>query len=115
LADHKFVSAGLNVKGNYQRFRILVFVLLILTSISPAYFQRDGIGNVFFLSPNMILENSEDGSPEDLILDPPAQSKGIFSAPLGNIVLLGLYPFKSIFSYLFQGPVFEPKAAILRC
>jgi hypothetical protein len=115
MTNNKFVSAGLSVKRNYQRFRIQIFVLLVLTSICPAYFQQDGIGNVYFLAPNMILENSENGSTEDLFLTPPDQSKGMFSAPLGNIIHLGVYPFKSVFPYLFQAPVFGPKAAILRC
>ena len=63
----------------------------------------------------MILENSENRSPEDLILDPPDQSKGMFSALLGNLIHREVYPFKSIISYLFHAPVFGPKTSILRC
>jgi len=114
LTNDENIFAGLNVREN-QRFRILTFVLLILTSFCPAYFQRDGMGNVSSVSPNMILENSENGSPEDLILDPPDQSKGMFSALLGNLIHLEVYPSKSIISYLFHAPVFGPKTSILRC
>jgi len=103
------------VERNYQRFRILIFVLLMLTSFCPPYSQRDGMGNVPSDSPNMILENSENGNPEDLILDPPDQSKGMFSALLGNLIHLEVYPFKSVISHFFHAPVFGPKTSILRC
>ncbi len=90
-------------------------MLLILTSLCPAYFQRDRMGNLFPFSPNMILENSENRSPEDLILHHLDQSKGMFSAPLRNLIHLEGYPFKGIFTYLVHASVFNPKTAILRC
>jgi hypothetical protein len=101
------------VEINYQR--ILIFLLLILTSFCPVYFQGNGIGDVSSVSPDMILGNSENESPEDLMLEPPDQSKGISSALPGNLIHREVYPFKSIFSYLFHAPVFGPKTAILRC
>ena len=90
-------------------------MLLILTSLCPAHFQRDRMGSLLPLSPNMILENSENRNPEDLILDHLDQSKGMFSAARGNLIHLGVYPFKGIFTYLFHASVFSPKTAILRC
>lgn len=114
-SDDKIIFAGLNVKRKKQVFRILIFAFLILISFSPAYFQRDGMGNVSSVSPNMILENSEKRSPEDLTLDPPDQSKGEFSALLGHLVPVEVYPLKSVFSHLFHAPVFGPKTSILRC
>ncbi len=95
--------------------RILIFLLLSLTSFCPVYFQGNGIGDVSSVSPNMILGNSENEGREDLMLDPPDHSKGISSALLGNLIHLEVYPFKSIFSCLFHAPVFGPKISILRC
>jgi hypothetical protein len=103
------------VEITYNRFWILIFVLLILTSFCPVYFQRDGMGNVSAVSLNMILGNSESAGPEEFMLDPPGQSKGISPVPLGNQIHLEVYPFRSIFSYLFHAPVFGLKTAILRC
>ncbi len=90
-------------------------MLLILASLCPAHFQRDRMGNFLPLSPNMILEDSENRSPEDLILHHLDQSKGMFSAALGNLIHLEGYPFKGIFTYIFHASVFNPKTAILRC
>jgi hypothetical protein len=103
------------VKRKNQRFRILIFVLLMLTSFCPPYSQRDGMGSVSSDLPNMILENSENGSPKDLILDPPDQSKGMLSALIGNLIHLEVYPLKSVISHFFHAPVFGPKTSILRC
>ncbi len=103
------------MQRGYQRFRILVFVLLILMCFCPVYFQGNGMGDASSIWSNMILGNSENESRDDLILDPPNPSKGIFSALLGNLILLEVYPFKNIFSPLFHAPDFAPKTAILRC
>ncbi len=100
---------------NYNRFRILIFVLLILTSFCPVYFQRDGMGGVSVASPNMILGNSENEGREEFMLGPPDQSKGISSALPGNLIHLEVYPFRSIFSCLFPAPVLGMKTPILRC
>jgi hypothetical protein len=100
---------------NFNRFRILILVLLILTSFCPVYFQRDGMGGVSVASPSMILGNSENEGREEFMLDHPDQSKGISSALPENLIHLEVYPFRSLFSYLFHAPVFGPKTAILRC
>ncbi len=100
---------------NYKRFRKLIFVLLILISFCPVYFQRDGMGDVSAISPNMVLGNSENEGQEEFMLDHPDQSKETSSAFLGNLIHLEVYPLKSISSYLFHAPVFGPKTAILRC
>jgi hypothetical protein len=73
------------------------------------------MGDVSVVSLNMVLGNSGNEGPEEFMLDPPDQSKGISSALLGNLIHLEIYPFRSIFSYLFHAPVFGPKTAILRC
>ena len=108
-------NARLDVKKNPKRFRILIFALLTLTSFCPAYFLPDGMGSIYFLSPNLILENSGDGGQEDLVLDPPDPSKGMLPASHGNSLHPGIHSFKAIFSFLFHAPVFGQKTAILRC
>jgi len=71
--------------------------------------------SIYFLFPNLILENSEGGGEEDLVLDPPDSSKGILPASLGNSLHPGIHSFKTIFSFLFHAPVLGQKIAILRC
>jgi hypothetical protein len=73
------------------------------------------MGGIYFLSPNLILENSEGGGREDLVLDPPDPSKGMLSASLGNTLHPQIHSFKAIFSFLFRDLIFGPKTAILRC
>jgi len=103
------------VEKKPKRFRILIFALLTLTSFFPAYFLQDGTVSIYFLFPNLILENSEDGGQEDLVLDPPDSSKGILPVSLENSLHPGIHSFKAIFSFLFHAPVFGQKVAVLRC
>jgi hypothetical protein len=98
---------------NYQR--ILILALLIVTFFFPVYLQGKGMGDVSAFSTNMVLGNSENEGPEGFMLDSSGQLKGISSAPLGNLIHLEVYPFKSIFPSFFHAPVFGPKTAILRC
>ncbi len=103
------------MKRDYHRFRILIFLLLILTSLCPVYWQPDGRGNYYLLSLNLVWGNDENGDQEDPILDPPDHSPGTLSAALENTIHLGMHPLRGMISRLGHAPDSGLKTAILRC
>jgi hypothetical protein len=103
------------VRKKLKAFRVLIFALSILMSFCIAYPQYDSLGEIHFLSPNITLGNFEIADQEDLVMDPPDQSKGMVSASYVNLSHLGIHPFKDFFPFPFQVFSFEPKLAILRC
>jgi hypothetical protein len=51
---------------------------------------------------NLTLKNFENVDQEDLVMDPPDQSRGIVSASLANLSHLGIHPFQDSFPFPFQ-------------
>ena len=103
------------MRKKLKRFRVLIFALSILMSFSLAYPQYDSLGEIRFLSPNLILKSFEIADQEDLVMDPLGQSKGIVSVSSVNLGHLGIHFFKDSFRFPFQAFSFEQNVSILRC
>jgi len=102
------------LRRKLDKFRIQVFALsILLSSGCLAYGLSDGRGNIYFPSPNLILENF---CQDDLFLDPPDQLKAIPSNILSSGISggLGLFFFKGCLPFFFQTYFFGQKE-ILRC
>lgn len=84
-------------------------------SFCLAYPQYDSLGQIRFLSPNLILKSLEIMDQQDLVMDPLAQLKGIVSASFANQSHLGIHPFEDFFPFSFQVLPFEQNFTILRC
>ena len=103
------------MRKRFKRFRVLIFALFIVMSFFRTYPQNDSLGEIRFLSSKLTVENFEPVDQEDLVMDPPAQSKGIVSVFFVNLSHLGIHPFKDLFPFPFQPFSFEQKVSILRC
>jgi hypothetical protein len=84
-------------------------------SFSLAYPQKDSLGEIRFLSPNLTLLSFEAASQEDLVIDPPAPSEGIVSGSFVNLSHLGIHPAKDSPHFPFQPFLAEQNIPILRC
>ncbi len=106
---------GVEVRKKSKRFRILIFTLSILISFSLSYFQFDSWGELHFLTPNLSLGNFENVDQDDLVMDPPAKSKGILSSSFVNSTHLGIHGFKDSARIPFQAFSLKQEFFILRC
>jgi hypothetical protein len=107
--------ASFDMRKRFKGFRVLMFALFIVMSSFGAYPQYDSASEIHFLSSNRTLGNPEIADQEDLVLDPPTQSKGIVSAFFVNLSHLGIHPCQDSFPFSFQPFFFEQKISILRC
>jgi hypothetical protein len=73
------------MRKKFKGFRVLIFALFIVMSFCLAYLQYDSAGEIHFLSSNRTLGNLETADQEDLVIDPPAPSKGILLASFLNL------------------------------
>jgi hypothetical protein len=103
------------MRKRFKGYRILIFALFIVMSFCLAYLQYDNAGEIHFLSSNRTLGNLESADQEDVVIDPPDQSKGIVSASHVNLSHLGIHCFKDFFPFPFQAFSIEQKTSILRC
>ncbi len=84
-------------------------------SFCLAYPQYDSLGEIRFLSLDLILGNADIADQDDFVSDPPPQSEGIVSTSSVNLGHLGIHPFQDSSSFPFQLFFFEPRISILRC
>lgn len=77
-------------------------------------FGNDGFGEIRFLSPNRALGILETADQVELVVDPPAQSKGIVSASSLNLSYLGIHPVQNSFPFPSQPYAFEQNISTLR-
>jgi len=103
------------VRKKLKGFRLLIFALFIVMSFCLVYLQYDSAGELHFLSSNRALGNLETADQEDVVIDPPDQSKGIVSASFVNLSYLRIHSFKDFFPFPFQAFSIEEKISILRC
>jgi len=103
------------VRSRLKRFRVLIFALLILLSLSFAYLPNDSLAEIYFLPLDLNLENMDNGGQEDLVVDPAAQSKGIVSAALADLGHPGIHPLQDSFHWPFPKFFSAHKISILRC
>ena len=103
------------MRKEIKRFRILILGLSILMSFCLAYPQYDSLGEIRFLSLDLILGNADIADQDDFVSDPPPQSEGIVSTSSVNLGHLGIHPFQDSSSFPFQLFFFEPRISILRC
>ena len=103
------------MRGKLKRFRVAIFALSILLSLSLAYLPNDSVTEIYFLPLGLNLENMDNGDQEDLVIDPAAQSKGIVSAALADLSHPGIYPSLDSFHWPFQQFFSEQKISILLC
>jgi hypothetical protein len=69
------------VKITSGKFRLSIFSLCLLMAVSFSYFQFNTWGEIRFAT-SQALANLEDADGDDLVLDPPANAKGIFFSSL---------------------------------
>ncbi len=103
------------MRGKLKRFRVLIFALPILLSLSLAYLPNDRLTEIYFLPLDLNLENIDNGGQEDLVIDPAVQSKGIVSAAFADLSHPGIHPFQDSFRWPFPQFFSEQKISILRC
>ena len=106
---------GFDVRKKFKGFRVLIFALFIVMSFCLDYLQYDSGGEIHFLSSNLTLRNLELADQEDLVMDPPAPTKGIVSGSFVNLSHLGIHSFKDFFPFPFQAFSIEQTISILRC
>jgi len=102
------------MRKKIKRFRVLIFALSVLMFFCLAYLPNDGFGEIRFLSPNLALGIFETADQVELVVDPPAQSKGIVSASSLNLSYLGIHPVQNSFSFPSQPFYFEQNISTLR-
>jgi hypothetical protein len=78
----------------------------------PTY---DSLGQIRFLSPDLIVKVFEIANQEDPVMGTPAQSKEIVSASFVNLSHLEIHLSMDFFLFPFQPFFSEPKISILRC
>lgn len=100
------------MRKTLQKRQIQIFALSLLLSFCLAYGQCEDWGNIYFLVPNLSLENCDQ---KDLVLDPPDQTKAIFSDSFENSIHSGIHLFNDFRSAPFQAFSFEEKIVVLRC
>ncbi len=103
------------MRKRFRGLRVLIFALFIVMSFCQAYLQYDSGGEIRFLSSNRTLRNLEIADQEDLVMDPPAPSKGIVSSSFVNLSHLGIHPAKDSLPFPFQPFLAEQTIPILRC
>ena len=103
------------MRKKFKGFRVLIFALFIVMSFCLAYLQYDSAGEIHFLSSNRTLGNLETADQEDVVIDPPDQSKGIVLASFVNLSHLRIHSFKDFFPFPFQAFSIEQNISILRC
>ena len=103
------------MRGKLKRFRVLIFALPILLSLSLAYLPNDRLTEIYFLPLDLNLENIDNGDQEDLVIDPALHSKGIVSAALADLSHPEIHPFQDSFRWPFPQFFSEQKISILRC
>jgi len=77
--------------------------------------QNDNLGEIRSLSRSLTLESFETADQEDLVVGPPAQSKGIVVASCVDLSHLGIHPLQDSAPSPSQPFSFEQKISILRC
>ena len=103
------------MRGKLKRFRVLIFALSILLSLSLVYLPNDSLTETYFLPLGLNLENMDNEDQADLVIDPAARLKGIVSAALADLSHPGIHPFQDSFRWPFQQFFSEQKISILRC
>jgi len=103
------------MEKKFKSFRLLIFALSVLMSFCLVYPQNDSWGEIRFLSPNLALGSFETADQEDLVLDPPDQSKGTVSASFVSLSHLGIHSLQNFFPFSSQPFFPDHKPSILRC
>ncbi len=103
------------MRKRFKKSRVLIFALFFVMSFCLAYLQYDSGGEIHFLSSNRTLGSLEIADQEDLVMNPPDQSKGMVSASYVNLSPLGTHPFKDFFPFPFRVFSLEQENTILRC
>ncbi len=103
------------MRKELKRFRILIFALSILVAFCFVFPLNDSMGELRFLSSYLSLGGYDTAADqEDLMGDPPVQSKIIVSSSLLNFTL-GIHPFQDSFPFSSPSFSFKPNISILRC
>ncbi len=96
-----------------KRLRVLIFALCVLMPFCWAYPQSDSPGEIHFLFSNLALEGFENVDHGNLVMDPPAQAKGIIPA---SFLIPGRWEIHlSTDSFPFQPISFEQGTFAIRC